>query len=344
MSAHPINTSGALGDHIQDATPQPGRRGLPRRIAVLSDGSGFTGVDSASKRASVESGLHAWMTAIQKHTGLSVRVLNITSGDIEELSTRLRRLPADLSGVVVINTRPDHLGPIDAWAQDRECPVITGRSLAAVAVTAALLTSLTRQGRLPGRSRVVIAGAADMPILSQLLITSGIGEVIQWNRDDALSFSLRCVAAQADAVIDLLGGPQGLADAVNARPELMVITPDRIDWALLALPGLLDTVITTSPPAATVETCCASALELVAATPPGRLLPQPTRMVPSAGRWNPTTSGTARGGIPWQQRSLRRAVRRARSTGTAPAAPVACVTPSRTDHHTRFTATPGNLR
>jgi len=340
MSAHPINTPDVLGDHTQNAARLPSRHRLPHRIAVLSDGSGLTGVDPASRRASVESALHAWMTSIQKHTGLSVRMLNMINGDVEDLRTRLRSLPADLSGVVVIDTRPDRLGPIYAWAQDRECAVLTGRSLAAVAATAGLLTSLKRQGHPPGRSRVVITGAAGMPMLGQLLITSGIGEVIQWNHDDALSFSLRCIASQADAVIDLLGCPQEMADAMNAHPELMVITPDRIGWALLALPGLLDTV-TTSPPAATVDTCYACALDLVAATPPDRLLPQPARMVRPTGRGNPTTSITARGGIPWQQRSLRRAIRRAQTTG---AAPVVSARPSRTDHHTRFIATPRNLR
>lgn len=148
--------------------------------------------------------------------------------------------------------------------------------MTAAAATAALLTTLNRCGLSPERSRVVIVGAATMPMLCPLLLAAGFGCVTSWDRRDAITFPLRIITQNAEAVIDLLGCTRELAEAAEDHPELIIITPDKTSWALLALPGLLHAVTTAQHPRVGVEDCHACALALAAATPPDRLLPDPT--------------------------------------------------------------------
>ncbi len=319
MYAGSNNNQDISSGHTLKST-RPANRHLRNRIVVLSDGTALSSADPASQHACVESALHEWMALIPEQTGLKAHAVNMLGG-AAYLRSQLRALPSDVAGVVVIDTHPDHLAPIYAWAQDRECAVFTGPVMTAVAAAAALLTSLTRQGKTPGCSRVVITGAASMPMLSRLLITSGVAEVTRWDHSDDTSFPLRSIASDADAVIDLLHCPRELADTMSAHPELIVITPNSPDWAVLALPSLLDSVITASPPTVTLETCYAGALALVAATPGDRLLPHPVQMTPPVGRQDRAKVSVVRGGIPWRQRSLRNVTcRPLRAIGIRPAA------------------------
>ncbi|MGH4000153.1 MAG: hypothetical protein ACRDTJ_22150, partial [Pseudonocardiaceae bacterium] len=87
------------------------------------------------------------------------------------------------------------------------------------------------------------------------------------------TFPLRCITEDAEAVIDLVGCTRELAEAASDHPELIIITPDKTNWALLALPAVLHAVATAQDPRAGVERYHACALALAAATPPDRLLP-----------------------------------------------------------------------
>ncbi len=130
--------------------------------------------------------------------------------------------------------------------------VVTDRAMtAAAAATAALLTTLRRRGLSPGRSRVVIAGATTMPVLRPLLLAAGFGCVTSWDRRDAVTFPLRWITRNAEAVVDLLGCTQELAEAASDHPELIIITPDETSWTLLALPGLLRAAATAQDPNST---------------------------------------------------------------------------------------------
>lgn len=123
--------------------------------------------------------------------------------------------------------------------------VVTDR---AMTTTAALLTALRCRGLSPGRSRVVIAGAATMPELRPLLLAAGVGCVTSWDRRDAVMFPLRWITRNAEAVVDLLGCSRELAEAASDHPELIIIFPDQTSWTRLALPGLLRAAATAQDP------------------------------------------------------------------------------------------------
>lgn len=319
-----MHTASIIRDRLsEDACPStrlanPTRQ--PPAIALLSDGASIAALDPYGRQVAVEFLLGTWMTFIKMHTGLNVLAVNIASSGHEDLRARLQRLPVDLAGVVVVDTSPDRCGTIRTWAQDRECPLFTQPSMTAVATTAALLTSLIRQGLPPERSHVVITGAATMPLLCGLLTASGVGQITQWDRRDAETFPLRRIAAHADAVIDLLGCAHDLVQPTDDRPGTLLITPDSPEWAVLALPTLLHAATTVSPTAMSMDTRYACALTLVAATPEGRLLPRPTPVTQSGDPGDRRRVTAARGGISWRQRSLRNGViQRTRPPGIRPA-------------------------
>lgn len=176
--------------------------------------------------------------------------------------------------------------PIPVVGRNR---VVTDQAMTAAAATAALLTNLRRRGLSPGRSRVVIAGAATMPVLRPLLLAAGFGCVISWDRRDAVTFPLRWITRHAEAVVDLLGCTRELAEMTSDHPELVIITPDR-SWALLALPGLLRAVTTVQDHRIDIAGYHACAVALVAATPPDRQLPDPAPTATGEQPWRPKQS------------------------------------------------------
>jgi malate dehydrogenase (oxaloacetate-decarboxylating) len=269
--------------HVQpdetDAAPEPvlGQGRMPCTIAVVSDGSALTHRGLAGGAWSVEPVLRHWAALIHQCTGLAARPVYLATQNAEDLSAALRGLPPDIGAVFLIHTDPARhwaaTGSEQAGGSER--PVITDRAMTAVAATAALLTTLRRRGLSPDHSRVVIAGAATMPVLRPLLLAAGFSCVTSWDRRDAVTFPLRWVTRNAEAVVDLVGCTQELAEAASDHSELIIITPDETSWTLLALPGLLRAAATAQDPKFDIAGYHACALALVAATPPDRLLPDP---------------------------------------------------------------------
>lgn len=258
-----------------DAAPEPipvaGHDRMPCTIAVVSDGSALTHRGLAGGAGSVEPALRHWAALIHQCTGLAARPVYVTTRNAEDLNARLRDLPRDIGAVFLIHTDPAHhvaaTGSEQTGGSQRR--VVTDPAMTATAATAALLTTLRRRGRSPSRSRVVIAGAATMPVLRALLLAAGFGCVTSWDRRDAAAFPLRWISRNAEAVIDLLDCTQELADAASDHPELVIITPDQTSWALLALPELLRAAATAQDPQSDIAGYHACVLTLVAATRPG---------------------------------------------------------------------------
>ncbi len=270
----------------RDAESVPARQSaMPYAVAVVSDGSALAHLDPTRRAGSVKPVLRHWAALIHEHTGRLTRPVYVSAQDAEDLSAGLRGLPPDIGVIVLIRTDPAHYsarnGSAPGWGSQR--PVVTDSAMAAATATAALLTTLNRRGLSPERSRVVIAGAATMPVLRPLLLAAGLGRVTSWDRRDAGTFPLRRITRNAEAVIDLLGCVRELAQAASDHPELIIITPDKTNWALLALPAVLHAVATAQDPSAGVERYHAGALTLAAATPPDRQLPDPMEpALPSA--------------------------------------------------------------
>lgn len=196
----------------------------------------------------------------------------------EDLSVEVRGVSPDIGAVLATCTDPAHHAPRSGPGRraGHERPRVTDQAMTATAVTAALLTTLSRRGVSPQHSRLVIAGSAAMPVLRPLLLAAGFGCVTSWDRPDAGMFPLHRITQNAQAVIDLLDCAQELTEPASDHPELIIITPDPTRWARLASPGLLDTIAMARASRRDIEVYHACVLALVAATPPDRTVPDPT--------------------------------------------------------------------
>jgi hypothetical protein len=217
-------------------------------------------------RGAVESLTRRYVAAIENVAGLPARVQPLDVSDPHRVDEDPLGPLTNVGAVLLIHTRLEQARRAQAMVN---VPVLTDQDAIAIALTAALLTTLTRAGRSPQSSRVVIAGAKTMPVLCPLLMLAGIGDITNWNPGDAPAFPLRHVTAGADAVIDLLGGTAPFVP----HPAPVLVVPSEGD-ALLALPGLLR-VLTRIPDARpSVEVLLACALVLVMATRPDEQLPR----------------------------------------------------------------------
>jgi malate dehydrogenase (oxaloacetate-decarboxylating) len=212
--------------------------------------------------AATTSVLRRYAALVEELTGLPTRVIASDYG--------LPTLLAGTSAVLLVRATPER--EHKARAGVAGIPVLTDRDCTAIALTAALLTTLGRAGRTLETSRVVIAGANTMPLLNPVLLTAGIRDITTWNPADALAFPLRRIAANADAVINLVGGGGRFAWPRHAAPA--VIVPDPARDPVLALPGLLHALTRHPHARLTPEVQHACAVALSAATPPGEQLPR----------------------------------------------------------------------
>lgn len=241
-----------------------------RVVAVVSDGSALAAPGAAQDTVVLM--LRRYVALIEDLAGLRGLELHLDH-DPRRAAAGLRGLPSEVGALFLPHVRRDFA----CRARDlTDVPVVTDQDTTAIALAAALLTTLTRAGRTPRASQVVIAGAGTLPILCPLLMVCGVGSVTTWNPADALSFPLRRIAADADVVIDLLGGTTIGTVGIGAfAPDLepTVIVPDSRRGPLLALPGLLRALTRTPDARLDVEVHHACALALVMATPPDDVLP-----------------------------------------------------------------------
>jgi hypothetical protein len=206
--------------------------------------------------------LRRYSAVVEEQAGLPTRVIASDYG--------LHSLSPDVSAVLLVRTAPER--ELKVRNSVAGLPVVTDQDTTAIALTAALLTALARAGRTPQASRVVIAGAHTMPMLCPVLLAVGIGDITTWNPADALAFPLRRIAADADAVINLVGGGGRFAWPRHSAPA--VIVPDTARDPLLALPALLQVLAQHPQARLTSEVQHACAVALAAATPPGEQLPR----------------------------------------------------------------------
>lgn len=233
-------------------------------VAVVSDGG------AVADGAAAQSIVRRYATLIDHLAGLPVRVLSPDAGGAQHVEAELRDLPPDVGAIFLPHARPEFACQVRALTGGR--PVLTDQDTTAIALTAALLTTLSRASRVPRASKVVIAGADTLPILGPLLMVCGVGDITTWNPADALAFPLRRVAAGAHVVVDLLDGTADLESlAAHATPT--VLAPESGRDPLLALPGLLRALTHIPGARLDVEVHHACALALVMATPPDERLP-----------------------------------------------------------------------
>ncbi|MFL6119077.1 hypothetical protein [Actinophytocola sp.] len=220
---------------------------------------------------------HRYATLIHELAGLRSQVILLGRTGQRQVQDQPEhvQLPPGTGAVVLVGTPPDHI--LEPRDPADPVPVLVDQDIAAVAVTAALLTTLSRRGRAPRASRVVVAGADTLPMLCRLLVAAGIGDITTWKTKDAVAFPLRRVAEGVDAVIDLLGVWPAHGHATVDSGEPAVIAPDAERDPLLALPGLVRATSQVARAEAAValdvEVHLACALALVMATPSDQQLP-----------------------------------------------------------------------
>jgi malate dehydrogenase (oxaloacetate-decarboxylating) len=214
-------------------------------------------MDSAGPRArlqAVEPLLRLYAVLIHELTDLSARVVVVEPGGLQ---AAVDELPVDVGAVFVPYVK--------SVAVPVALRLVTDWDTTAIALTAALLTTLSKAGCAPQRSRVVIAGAARMPLLSQLVIAAGVSDVTTWNPAHAAVFPLHRAVAQADVLIDLVGA--------SAHRDPGVIVAGYPLYPLLALPGLIRAVTMVPMARMEIDVHLACVFALVMATPPELRVP-----------------------------------------------------------------------
>lgn len=248
-----VPASGDPAWHRVTAEPRP-----EHLVAVVSDGGAVA--PSARRYAAL----------IEDLAGLPVRVLGPAGGGEQQDETDLRAFPPEVATIFLQHARPEFACQVRALAGWR--PVLTDQDTTAIALAAALLTTLSRAGRAPRASKVVIAGADNLPILCPLLMVCGISDITTWSPADAITFPLRRIAAGAHVVVDLLDVTADL-EPLTPHAEPTVLAPDEASDPLLALPGLLRALTDFPGARLDFEVYHDCALALVMATPPDERSP-----------------------------------------------------------------------
>ncbi|GAA0637640.1 hypothetical protein GCM10010174_69300 [Kutzneria viridogrisea] len=242
---------------------------MTAEVAVVSDGSA---IPDASPPATLPL-LQDYAELVREHAGLSAVPLAVDSA---RLAAELCALPKRFRAVFLTHTDPERAFQVQRAVAKAGGPlVITDQDTTAISLTASTLTTLARRGRSPSDSRVVIAGARQLPRLCVLLLAAGVGDIVSWNECDAPVFPLHRVSWDADALICLLDTTTGAATAIEPPRHVLVTTADPA-CHLLALPGLVQAVLRSPVTSLEVEVLRACAMALAAATPPGRRLPELT--------------------------------------------------------------------
>lgn len=191
---------------------------------------------------------------IQRLARVPTVVLTANEGDTAPaFAAQVLQLPAPVAAIYVTRTDPSRARVVQRLVEQADGPpVLTDEDATAIALTAAAMVYLRRLGRDPQRSRILIAAAIRMPILSPLLLAAGFPDITLWNIPDGAWFPLHRAARDADVVIDFsredtLGDPAGTVGGGTVeldldRPEGSVITRHRLDSRTLVAPGLLRAV------------------------------------------------------------------------------------------------------
>lgn len=240
-----------------------------RSLAVVTDAGAPLG--SWEKYGS---GLRADAALIHTLSGVRTVPLSLIARDAAELAEKLHGLPPDVGTIFL--TRTNRARTRDAQRLLTGLggrPLITDDDAVAITLTAAVWNYLIRRRRPLTGSRVLIAGAAALPVISPMLLTAGILDITLWNRRDADQAPLSRVTRDADVVVDLVGPAAGMDQVSLDRPIGSVIGLDQERDHLLALPGLSLALAAAPAPTVNVEVLCACARGLVSATPPHHRLP-----------------------------------------------------------------------
>ncbi|WNV84862.1 hypothetical protein [Umezawaea sp. Da 62-37] len=241
-------------------------------VAVVSDGSNPRHGGRRIASVPMDLVLADYATMIHDLTGLRAHPLAVAARNAVHLAASVRGFPVDIGMVFLTHTDPGRARVAQEVLRTvGVVPVVTDQDTAATILAAAVLATLARADRTPSSSRVVIAGAEQLPELRALLMVCGVGDIVSWNRTDALGFPLRRITRSAHVVVDLLTEASGTADIPQGPGGSVTITLDDPTCHLLALPGLLAAMAHAPEPVLDVALCRACAVAPMTSTPQGSL-------------------------------------------------------------------------
>jgi malic enzyme len=263
------------GDVPAQRTTTTGANPLARssagRLAIVSDASTSHG-DPSTGRGETFAVLEE-ATLLRDLTGLDAIAVPLTADNAGDLAAALRTLPAEINAIYLAHLDPPRARAVHADLANTDVVVVTEEHATATVLTAALLTVLRHADTQLSHSRVVIAGSDKMPLVSQIVIAAGVGDITCWRPIDGIAFPLRRIIAGTDAVIDLLGRNPRTPNDTYGHSHPPVITPHGPTYPLLAVPGLINGALHTHTTHLDIDAYHACALALADSTPHNQLLP-----------------------------------------------------------------------
>lgn len=233
------------------------------RVAVVSDGSALP------RSADVSAMLRADAALIGDLGGIRAFSQVILADDPGGLAAGVRGLPADVGSVLLAHVEVERAFHVTYELQSHGVrPTVSEHDVNAVVLGAVALRSLAFDGRSPLRCTTVVVGARELPMLSAILMASGVADITTWNSSDAAVFPLPTVLHGADMVIDLINGPSAAAD--YRRAGIAAISREDAHVAPFVSAGLLRAAAGTAGLTLDTEVLAACARALAPALPDNR--------------------------------------------------------------------------
>jgi malate dehydrogenase (oxaloacetate-decarboxylating) len=171
-----------------------------QRVAIASDGSALPSGDNLTSTLRDEAELISGLAQVP------ARPTPIPASGAPTLAAGIRALPADIGAVLLTRVESERARHVQEELQDGGArPLVTDADVTAIALAAAALGSLAYAGRRTQDSRVVLAGARNLPLLTTLLMAAGVSDITIWHQSDAVIFPLHNIVFGAHIVIDLVG-------------------------------------------------------------------------------------------------------------------------------------------
>lgn len=232
-------------------------------MAIVSDGSALP------HDADVSAMLRADAALLGDLGGMPAFPRVILADSPDGLAAGVRGLPADVGSVLLAHVDVERAFRVTHELQSHGVrPTVSEHDVHAVVLAAVALRSMAFEGRRPRRCAVVIAGARELPMLSAVLMASGVADITTWNSSDAAVFPLHSVLHGADMVIDLVSEPAAAVD--YRRAGIAAISREDAHVAPFVSAGLLRAAASTAGLSLDTEVLAACARALASALPSNR--------------------------------------------------------------------------
>jgi hypothetical protein len=254
------------------SNPAAEARGPARPVQVLSGMEvGVIGVAATrTQPCAAWTAMDDYAELISDRTPIRAVRLPLPRSDAGTVVARIANLPWPVSAVFLVGLGPSAAATVQRRLADQGGPlVITELDLITVAMAAAAMGTLRRQGIVPRQGRIVVTDAEYAPRLGPTILAASGGSVTGWHERDAATYPLCRVMFRNDVLIDLAGTtPHSVAPG-----RILTLPSTLFDYGQLVLPGLLSALCGRGETRLTLDTlaCCVRALALV--TPSGKILP-----------------------------------------------------------------------